>query len=181
MIARTVLSAEEIGRAVRRIAHEIVERNHGLGDVVLVGSSMSDDPPVSRQARGDVRAYGVRSGDLLWTFHVVAQEGEYGVDQMRYMSDLEHVRERTGMYIGNRDVRGLHHLVTEVVDNSIDEVMAGHASVIKVTVNVDGSIVIEIEGSPVSPESVRMACSRSSRPRPGSSPAMAACSRPRRP
>ena len=38
---------------------------------------------------------------------------------MRDMSDLEHVRERTGMYIGNRDVRGLHHLVTEVVDNSV--------------------------------------------------------------
>ena len=51
-------------------------------------------------------------------------EGEYGVDQMRYMSDLEHVRERSGMYIGNRDSRGLHHLVTEVVDNSIDEVIA---------------------------------------------------------
>jgi DNA gyrase subunit B len=45
-------------------------------------------------------------------------ETEYEVSQMRYMSDLEHVRERSGMYIGNRDVRGLHHLVTEVVDNS---------------------------------------------------------------
>lgn len=51
-----------------------------VGDVVIVGSSMSDDPPVSRQARGDVRAYDVRTGELLWTFHVVAQEGEYGVD-----------------------------------------------------------------------------------------------------
>ena len=73
-------------------------------------------------------------------------EGDYGVEQMRYMSDLEHVRERSGMYIGNRDVRGLHHLVTEVVDNSIDEVMAGHATVIKVTVNVDGSITISDDG-----------------------------------
>ena len=73
-------------------------------------------------------------------------EGEYGVDQMRYMSDLEHVRERTGMYIGNRDMRGLHHLVTEVVDNSIDEVMAGHAKVVRVTVNVDGSVTVADDG-----------------------------------
>ena len=73
-------------------------------------------------------------------------DGEYGVDQMRYMSDLEHVRERTGMYIGNRDIRGLHHLVTEVVDNSIDEVMAGHASNIFVTVNEDESITVSDDG-----------------------------------
>ncbi|HMO87244.1 MAG TPA: ATP-binding protein, partial [Lacipirellulaceae bacterium] len=65
---------------------------------------------------------------------------------MRYMSDLEHVRERTGMYIGNRDVRGMHHLVTEVVDNSIDEVMNGHARQIQVTVNRDGSITVEDDG-----------------------------------
>jgi DNA gyrase subunit B len=71
---------------------------------------------------------------------------QYGVDQMRYMSDLEHVRERTGMYIGNRDVRGLHHLVTEVVDNSIDEVMAGFAKVIQVTINGDGSITVADDG-----------------------------------
>ena len=75
-----------------------------------------------------------------------AAEGEYGVDQMRYMSDLEHVRERSGMYIGNRDVRGLHHLVSEVVDNSIDEVMANFAKVIKVTVNPDGSITVADDG-----------------------------------
>jgi len=75
-----------------------------------------------------------------------AVDSSYTVDQMRYMSDLEHVRERTGMYIGNRDVRGLHHLVTEVVDNSIDEVMAEHAKVIKVTVNPDGSITVADDG-----------------------------------
>ena len=65
---------------------------------------------------------------------------------MRHMSDLEHVRERSGMYIGNRDVGGLHHLVSEVVDNSIDEVMAGHATVIQVTVNRDGSITVADDG-----------------------------------
>ena len=69
-------------------------------------------------------------------------EGDYGTDQMRYMSDLEHVRERSGMYIGNTDSEGLHHLVSEVVDNSIDEVMAGHAKVVKVSVNADGSCTV---------------------------------------
>jgi len=75
-----------------------------------------------------------------------AGKKDYGVDQMRYMSDLEHVRERTGMYIGNRDMRGMHHLVTEVVDNSIDEVMNGHAKIVNVTVNGDGSITVVDDG-----------------------------------
>jgi DNA gyrase subunit B len=70
----------------------------------------------------------------------------YDVSQMRHLSDLEHVRERTGMYIGSRDIRGLHHLVNEVVDNSIDEVMAGYAKVIQVTINPDGSITIADDG-----------------------------------
>ncbi len=74
------------------------------------------------------------------------EKKEYGVDQMRYMSDLEHVRERTGMYIGNRDMRGMHHLVTEVVDNSIDEVMNGHAQRVSVTVNGDGSLTVVDDG-----------------------------------
>jgi DNA gyrase subunit B len=73
-------------------------------------------------------------------------EGEYGVDQMKYLSDLEHVRERSGMYIGDTGVRGLHHLVYEAVDNSIDEAMAGHAHDIQVTINVDGSVAVSDDG-----------------------------------
>ena len=73
-------------------------------------------------------------------------EGDYGTDQMRYMSDLEHVRERSGMYIGDTGTQGLHHLVSEVVDNSIDEVMAGHATVIYVTINADGSCSVRDDG-----------------------------------
>jgi len=73
-------------------------------------------------------------------------EAAYDVDQMRYMSDLEHVRERSGMYIGDTGPSGLHHLVYEVVDNSIDEVMAGHATVVNVTVNVDGSLTAADDG-----------------------------------
>ena len=72
--------------------------------------------------------------------------GEYGVDQMKYLTDREHVRERFGMYIGNNGVRGLHHLVYEAVDNAIDEAMAGHAHDIYVTVNVDGSVSVVDDG-----------------------------------
>ena len=73
-------------------------------------------------------------------------EGEYGVDQMKYLTDLEHVRERSGMYIGNTDTSGLHHLVYETIDNSIDEAMAGHAKEITVTIQVDGSVSVADDG-----------------------------------
>lgn len=73
-------------------------------------------------------------------------EGEYGAEQLEHLSDLEHVRERPSMYIGDTTLQGLHHLVYEVVDNSIDEAMAGYASIIFVTVNVDGSVTVEDNG-----------------------------------
>jgi DNA gyrase subunit B len=76
----------------------------------------------------------------------VRVEGVYGAGQIRVMSDLEHVRERAGMYIGNKDVKGLHHLVYEVVDNSIDEAMAGHAKEISVNINPDGSCSVSDDG-----------------------------------
>lgn len=70
----------------------------------------------------------------------------YGVEQISHLSDLEHVRKRPSMYIGDTTVRGLHHLVYEVVDNSIDEAMAGYASLVSVTVNEDGSVTVEDNG-----------------------------------
>ncbi|HAY80492.1 MAG TPA: DNA gyrase subunit B [Planctomycetaceae bacterium] len=73
-------------------------------------------------------------------------EGEYGAGQIEYKSDLDHVRSRPGMYIGDTGIRGLHHLVYEAVDNSIDEVMAGHATKIEVAVHADGSISINDDG-----------------------------------
>ncbi|MGD0897165.1 MAG: DNA gyrase subunit B [Thermoguttaceae bacterium] len=73
-------------------------------------------------------------------------ESEYGAGQLKYLSDLEHVRERPSMYIADTAVRGLHHLVYEVVDNSIDEVMAGFATEIVVTINNDGSVTVEDNG-----------------------------------
>ncbi|HET6884059.1 MAG TPA: DNA gyrase subunit B, partial [Pirellulales bacterium] len=73
-------------------------------------------------------------------------EGDYGAEQLEHLSDLEHVRERPSMYIGDTTVRGLHHLVYEVVDNSIDEAMAGHAKNVNVTINTDGSVTVEDDG-----------------------------------
>jgi DNA gyrase subunit B len=75
-----------------------------------------------------------------------AANAEYGASDLEHLSDLEHVRERPGMYIGDTATRGLHHLVYEVVDNSIDEAMAGFASQVLVIVNADGSVTVEDDG-----------------------------------
>jgi DNA gyrase subunit B len=71
---------------------------------------------------------------------------EYTSADLKHLSDREHVRERFGMYIGDNTSRGLHHLVYEVVDNSIDECMADYAKHVGVTVNVDGSVTVEDDG-----------------------------------
>ncbi len=73
-------------------------------------------------------------------------ESDYEVESLEHLSDLEHVRERPSMYIGDTGQRGLHHMVYEVVDNSIDEAMAGHASIISVKINNDGSVTVEDDG-----------------------------------
>ena len=70
----------------------------------------------------------------------------YTSEDLLHLSDREHVRERFGMYIGDNTARGLHHLVYEVVDNSIDECMANYAKRVSVTVNVDGSVTVEDDG-----------------------------------
>jgi DNA gyrase subunit B len=71
---------------------------------------------------------------------------EYTPKDLQHLSDLEHVRERPGMYIGDTANRGLHHLVYEVVDNSIDEAMAGFAKTVSVTIHTDGSCTVEDDG-----------------------------------
>ena len=71
---------------------------------------------------------------------------DYRQEDLQRLSDLEHVRERPSMYIGDTTARGLHHLVYEVVDNSIDEAMAKFASVIHVTINNDGSVTVQDDG-----------------------------------
>ena len=69
-----------------------------------------------------------------------AAGSDYGAANIQVLEGLEAVRRRPGMYIGSTDLRGLHHLVWEVVDNSIDEAMAGHARTIRVTIQRDGRI-----------------------------------------
>ena len=76
------------------------------------------------------------------TMNNTAVNHEYGADQIQILEGLEAVRKRPGMYIGTTSSRGLHHLVYEIVDNSVDEALAGYCDTIDVTINEDNSITV---------------------------------------
>lgn len=76
----------------------------------------------------------------------ITNTNQYSADNIQALEGMEHVRMRPSMYIGDVGVRGLHHLVYEVVDNSIDEALAGYCDTISVTINENNSITVEDNG-----------------------------------
>ncbi|RIK37198.1 MAG: DNA topoisomerase IV subunit B, partial [Chloroflexi bacterium] len=79
--------------------------------------------------------------------NAVDKTSGYGAEQIQVLEGLEHVRRRPGMYVGGTDIKALHHMVHEVVDNSIDEAMQGRCDQIRITIHKDNSVTVEDNGA----------------------------------
>src|SRR5881396_1736969 len=104
----------------------------------IMAEQLTDDSQLSHNDNGHKNGNGKTNGN--------GGENGYGEQNIQILEGLEAVRVRPGMYIGATDHRGLHHLIYEVVDNSVDEVMAGHADTVSVTIHTDSSVIIEDNG-----------------------------------
>jgi DNA gyrase subunit B len=96
--------------------------------------------PETQKSRGD------GEGNVKSNGNGPEENGGYGAQSIQILEGLEAVRVRPGMYIGSTDQRGLHQLITEVVDNSVDEVMAGYADTVNVVIHADSSVTIDDNG-----------------------------------
>src|SRR6266571_1039520 len=104
----------------------------------IMAEQLPDDSQLSHNGNGYKNGNGKTNGN--------GGENGYSEQNIQILEGLEAVRVRPGMYIGATDHRGLHHLIYEVVDNSIDEVMAGYADTVKVIIHADSSVIIEDNG-----------------------------------
>jgi len=109
-------------------------------------ASLFDDPP-----SGDAPQESAVPGPA--PARAAASRGDYSAKDIEVLEGLEPVRKRPGMYIGGTDERALHHLFAEVLDNAMDEAVAGHARVIEVRLEADGTLTVRDDGRgiPVDP------------------------------